>query len=129
VSGPSARKVLIVDDDASVRKSLRRLVQAAGYDVELFAEAREYLARESEPTLPACLVVDVRMPGMSGLELVDLIAGTTRALPVVFITGYADDDVRARAEASGAVALLDKPVADTVLLEAIERGLERSLHR
>jgi len=129
MSGPPARKVLIVDDDASVRKGLRRLVQAAGYEVEVFAEAREFLARESEPTPPACLLLDVRMPGMSGLELVDVIAGTPRALPVVFITGHADDDVRERAAACGAVAILDKPVADTVLLEAIERGLEQSLSR
>jgi len=127
VSGPPARKVLIVDDDASVRKGLRRLVQAAGYEVEVFAEAREFLARPAEPARPACLVVDVRMPGMSGLELVDVIAGTPRALPVVFISGHADDDVRERAHACGAVAFLDKPVADTALLEAIERGLEQSL--
>lgn len=129
MSAPAVRRVLIVDDDASVRKGLRRLVRAAGYEVEVFAAANEFLARESEPPLPACLVVDVRMPGMSGLELVDVIAGTARALPVVFITGYADDDVRARAEACGAVAILDKPIADTVLLEAIERGLTLSLDR
>ena len=78
---------------------------------------------------PQVLFLDIRMPGMSGLELADVIAGTMRALPIVFITGHADDDVRAQAAASGAVALLDKPVADTVLLEAIERGLERSLRR
>ena len=122
MSGPPARKVLIVDDDASVRMGLRRLVQAAGYEVEVFAEAREFLARPADPARPACLVVDVRMPGMSGLELVDVIAGTPRALPVVFITGMRTMPSASSAHACGAVAFLDKPVDDTVLLEAIEKG-------
>jgi FixJ family two-component response regulator len=119
------RKVLIVDDDPAVRKGLKRLVQAAGYEVEVFAGAGEYLARES-PAGPACLVVDVKMPVISGLELMRLIDGTPRALPVVLITGHADDAIRATARASGAVAVLDKPVEEAVLLEAIERGLSRS---
>jgi FixJ family two-component response regulator len=117
--------VLIVDDDAPVRKALRRLVQAAGYDAEVFTVADEYLEREPvEP--PACLVLDMRMPGMSGLELQRVIAGTARSLPIVFITGHADQADRARALAVGAVAVLYKPLDDGVLIDAIERGLARS---
>src|SRR4029453_10315148 len=90
VSGSmQARKVLIVDDDPSVRKSLRRLVQAAGYVVEVFAGAREYLAQAAAGG-QACLVLDVRMPEVSGLELMGMVAGTALARPVVLITGHGD---------------------------------------
>ena len=120
-----ARRVLIVDDDASVRKSLKRLVQAAGYDVEVFAGAREYLAQGAVGG-HACLVLDVRMPEVSGLELMGMVAGTALGRPVVLITGHGDEALRAQGLARGAVAVLDKPVEETVLLAAIERALDQS---
>jgi FixJ family two-component response regulator len=117
--------VFIVDDDPSVLKALGRLVRAAGYQVEVFGSATEYLAREP-PERPACLLLDVRMPGMNGPELQRAIEGTGRGLPVVFITGHGDDAVRAQVLAAGAVDVLSKPVDDAVLLAAIEQALQRS---
>ena len=118
--------VLIVDDDASVRKALGRLVRAAGYQVELFCCAAEFLAHEAPPP-PACLLLDVRMPGMSGIELQQLVGGTQRDLPIVFITGHGDESIREKTLAAGAVDVLYKPVDDRVLLAAIEKALSRSL--
>jgi FixJ family two-component response regulator len=117
--------VFIVDDDASVRKALGRLVRAAGYEVELFGCASEFLAREVS-IRPACLLLDVRMPGMSGIELQQTLGGTQRDLPIVFITGHGDEAVRERTLAAGAVDVLYKPVDDRVLLAAIEQALSRS---
>ena len=120
-----APMVFIVDDDASVRKALGRLVRAAGYEVELFGCASEFLAREVSIG-PACLLLDVRMPGMSGIELQQTIGGTQRELPIVFITGHGDEAVREKTLAAGAVDVLYKPVDDRVLLAAIEQALSRS---
>jgi len=120
--------VFIVDDDASVRKALGRLVRAAGYEVELFGCASEFLAREAPPP-PACLLLDVRMPGMSGLELQQTIGGTQRDLPIVFITGHGDESIREKTLAAGAVDVLYKPVDDRILLAAIDKALSRSLRQ
>jgi FixJ family two-component response regulator len=117
--------VFIVDDDASVRKALGRLVRAAGYEVELFGCASEFLARDVS-IRPACLLLDVRMPGMSGIELQQTLGGTQRDLPIVFITGHGDEAVREKTLAAGAVDVLYKPVDDRVLLAAIEQALSRS---
>ena len=121
-------RVFIVDDDASVRKALGRLVRAAGYEVEIFASAIDYLAREP-PQPPACLLLDIRMPGMNGPELQRAIAGTERALPIVFITGHGDDSVCSQVVAAGAVDVLYKPLDDVVLLSAIEQAVWRSVPR
>lgn len=118
--------VIVVDDDASVRRALGRLIRAAGYDVEVLSAASEYLARDA-PARPACLVVDIRMPGMTGIELQRVIEGTQRALPIVFITGHGDDAIREQSLAAGAVDVLYKPVDDQVLLAAIEQALWRSM--
>ena len=115
-------KVFLVDDDASVRKALDRLIRAGGYEVEPLADAASFLMC-SVPTVPACLVLDIRMPGMSGLELKAAIEGTSLALPVVFITSHGDEDVRSQALASGAVDVLFKPLEAGVLFAAIERAL------
>jgi FixJ family two-component response regulator len=117
--------VLVVDDDASVRKALQRLIRAAGYSVEVFASADAYVAAAAPPP-PACLVLDIRMPGMSGLELQQRVQGTPSGFPIVFITGHGDDGVRSQALASGAVEVLDKPLDERILLAAIERALDRS---
>ena len=115
--------VFLVDDDASVRKALQRLIRAAGYDVESFPDAAGYLASPA-PSLPACIVLDIRMPTMSGFELQSAIAGTSRALPVVFITGHGDDAVRSQALEAGAVDVLFKPIDEEELVSAIEKALE-----
>ncbi len=117
--------VVIVDDDPAVRKALHRLIQAAGYRVESLADAAAYLARPPTPP-PACIVLDIRMPGMNGLELQATIGGTSRALPIVFITGHGGEEMRSQALASGAVDVLFKPLEETTLITAIERALERS---
>jgi FixJ family two-component response regulator len=118
-------KVFVVDDDRSVRRALGRLLRAAGYETELFDAAEAYLAREA-PQPPACLVLDVRMPHMTGLELQRAMEGTPMELPIVFITGHADEEF-AEALAAVAVRVLYKPLDDIELLAAIELALARSL--
>ena len=115
--------VFLVDDDASVRRALQRLIRAAGYDVESFPDAAGYLASPA-PSLPACIVLDIRMPTMSGFELQSAIAGTSRALPVVFITGHGDEAVRSQALEAGAVDVLFRPIDEEELVSAIEKALE-----
>lgn len=117
-------KVFVIDDDASVRKALQRLIRAAGYEVEALESASAYL-QHALPPRRACLLLDIRMPEMSGLELQQAIAGTHHALPVVFITGHGDDDVRQQAAAAGSVDVLEKPLDEHALLGAIARALER----
>jgi FixJ family two-component response regulator len=115
------RTVFVVDDDATVRTALLHLIRAAGYDAEGLESGAAFLQRAA-PTPPACLLLDVRMPGMSGLDLQERIRGTPHAVPIVFITGHADQGARRRALEQGAVALLKKPLDEDVLLEAIERA-------
>jgi FixJ family two-component response regulator len=114
--------VILVDDDEPVRKALARLIRCAGYEVEALHDAEAFLSRDPVDTL-ACLVLDLRMPGMGGLELFHAIAGTSRALPIVFITGHGSEDVRVEAMAAGAVDVLDKPVDQAALLGAIDLAL------
>jgi FixJ family two-component response regulator len=117
-----APRILVVDDDAPVRRALGRLFKSAGYEVQLFASAEEYLAHEpAQP--PACLVLDMRMPGMGGLTLQRAIAGTARGLPIVFVTGHADEDARTQALATGAIAVLQKPLDEEILLDAVNTAL------
>ena len=118
-------RVFVIDDDASVRKALGRLIRAAGYEVEALENAAAYL-RRAAPDRPACLILDVRMPSMSGLELQHAIAGTPLALPIVFITGHGAADVRSQAMATGCVDVLEKPLAEETLMNAIERALDLS---
>ena len=121
---PAARVVVVVDD-RSVRTSLARLVRNAGYEVEALASAREFLARP--PTdAPACLVLDVRMPGLTGLELQELLATTGRRLAIVFISGHLDVPASVSAMKHGAIDFLVKPVPPKELLAAIERGVAQA---
>ena len=118
--------VYLVEDDASVRKGLDRLLRSAGYRVESLDSASAYLARATVAR-PACLVLDIRMPGMSGFELQRAIAGTVLARPIVFITGHGDEDIRMRALSTGAVDVLFKPIDEAVLIEAVERALHSAV--
>ena len=122
----AAPMVFVVDDDPSVRKSLTRLIGAAGYAVEAFASAREFLARERYLG-PGCLVLDVRMPGLTGLDLQEALAGARRRMSIVFVTGHGDISMSVKAMRSGAVDFLTKPVDGQVLLDAIERAVTRNV--
>ena len=116
--------VFVVDDDPSVRKSLTRLVASAGYVVEAFASAREFLERA--PTGgPCCLVLDVRMPGLTGLDLQKTLAQAVHRIPVVFITGHGDVSMSVTAMKAGAVDFLTKPFDGKDLLGAIQRAVEK----
>ena len=116
--------VLVVDDDASVRKALRRLFHATGYDVETFATAAAFLAFDLPPDA-ACVVLDIRMPGISGLDLQAQLTVLHPELPVIVITGHGDDEVRQLALTNGAVAFLEKPFDDQSLLDAVELAMQR----
>ena len=124
---PAPVRVVVVDDDRSVRTSLARLVRTAGYEVEALASAREFLARPPGDT-PACLVLDVRLPGLTGLELQALLADTARRPPIVFITGHLDVPTSVSAMKSGAVDFLTKPVRAHDLLDAIARAVAQWTH-
>ena len=116
--------VFVVDDDASVRKSLTRLLASSGYAVEAFGSAREFLAREPHPG-PSCLVLDVRMPGLTGLELQEALAAGGRRMSIVFVTGHADVPMSVKAMKSGAVDLLTKPIDAKDLIAAIQRAVAK----
>lgn len=116
--------VFVVDDDRSVRKSLSRLLAAAGHTVEAFASAFEFLIRPLSDR-PCCLVLDMRMPGFSGVELQEALTAAGRPMSIVFITGYVDPPMSARAMKGGAIDLLTKPIDRAELLAAIERAIAR----
>jgi FixJ family two-component response regulator len=120
--------VFIVDDDASVRKALERLIRAHGYGVEAIDGGQAYLDH-ALPTAPACLVLDIKMPGVSGLDVQRQISGTARDLPIVFITGHGDEEECAEALRRGAVEVLHKPLEAEVLLSAIARAVAHSERR
>jgi len=119
--------VFVVDDDESVRKSLGSLIRSAGLGVEAFASAQQFLARPqpSNPDVPSCLVLDVRLPGLSGLELQKQLAEINVEIPIVFITGHGDIPMSVRAMKAGAVEFLTKPFRDVDLLDAIWEAIER----
>ncbi len=115
--------IAVVDDDQSVRESLARLIRSVGFDVEAFESAEAFLSAVSRRR-PDCLILDIRMPGMNGLELQHALSMSDRELPVVLITAHgADQDVRARALAAGAVDYLLKPLQESEVLRAIDMAL------
>jgi FixJ family two-component response regulator len=116
--------VFIVDDDQSVRKSLLRLVRSSGLQAEAFASAEEFLARPPFSGI-GCLLLDVRMPGMLGPELRDLLIAQNNSLPIIFMSGHAEAPASILAWKEGVVDFLVKPVRAETLLQAIELGLER----
>src|SRR5262249_38485674 len=117
--------VFVVDDDVSCRRAMQRLLHSVGLAVETFASAQEFLRHEPSMT-PACLVLDVRMPEVSGLDLQDLLATAARVMPIIFLTGYGTVPMSVRAMKAGAIDFLQKPCDDEVLLEAIYRALHQA---
>jgi FixJ family two-component response regulator len=117
--------VFVVDDDVSIRESLELLIRVAGWEPEAFASAQEFLARPRVPA-PSCLVLDVGLPGLNGLELQELVAAERSDMPIIFITGRGDVPMTVRAMKAGAVEFLTKPFNDEVLLAAIGQALEWS---
>jgi FixJ family two-component response regulator len=114
--------ISVVDDDASVREALANLISSVGYGVELYASAEEFLASTGASTA-ACLVLDLRMPGMGGLELLRRLTAEGRDTPVIVITAQGDDETRAESLAAGAVAFLNKPFKEETILSAINSAL------
>jgi FixJ family two-component response regulator len=117
--------VFVVDDDISVRESLELLIQFAGWQPEIFASAEEFL-RHPRTATPSCLVLDVSLPDLNGLELQKLIASERTDMPIIFITGHGDVPMSVQAMKAGAVEFLTKPFDDEVLLSAIRHAIERS---
>ena len=117
--------VFVVDDDVSVRESLELLIRCAGWRPETFASAQEFLARP-RVLAPSCLVLDVSLPDLNGLDLQKRVAVDRIDMPIIFITGYGDVPMTVQAMKAGAVEFLTKPFSDDVLLSAIRHALERS---
>ena len=123
-----AASVFVVDDDPSVRRAIKRLVGSVGLQVELFGSAQEFL-QATRPDVPGCLVLDIRLPGISGLDLQRELAQADIRIPIVFITAHGDIPMTVRAMKAGAVEFLTKPFRDQDLLDAIQLGLERDRDR
>jgi FixJ family two-component response regulator len=119
---PSEPTVFIVDDDAEVRAALKLLMQSVGLQVETFASAQEYLDR-FDPERPGCLVLDIRMPGISGLELQERLSAEPLHPPIVMITGHGDVPMAVRAVQAGASDFIEKPFRDQVLLDSVHRAI------
>jgi FixJ family two-component response regulator len=117
--------VFVVDDDVSVRESLELLIRHAGWRAETFTSAREFLAQRRAPA-PACLVLDVSLPDLNGLDLQQRLADDQALLPIIFITGHGDVPMTVKAMKAGAVEFLTKPLQDDALLGAIGGAIERS---
>jgi len=120
--------VFIIDDDASVRRALMNLFQSVGLQVEAFGSAPELLQNRL-PDVPSCLVLDIRLPGLSGLDLQTELAKAGIHIPIIFITGYGDIPMSVRAMKGGAIDFLTKPVRDQDLLDAVRAAIERDRKR
>jgi FixJ family two-component response regulator len=122
----NASSVFLVDDDESVRRALARLIKSAGHSVQTFASAQDFLGTKTGSQEAGCLVLDVRMPGLTGIDLQRELQAMKRNLPIVFITGHGDIPMSVKAMKAGAVDFLQKPVKDKDLLRAIEQSLARA---
>jgi FixJ family two-component response regulator len=116
--------VFVVDDDASVRRAIQRLIESVGLHVESFGSAKEFL-QANRSDVPSCLVLDIRLPGKSGLELQRELAEANIRIPIIFITSHGDVPMTVRAMKAGAVEFLTKPFRDQDLLDAVQLALER----
>ena len=117
--------VFVVDDDVSVRESVELLIRSAGWQPETFTSAQEFLARP-RPVVPNCLILDVNLPDLSGLDLQKLVSVERTDMPIIFVTGYGDVPMTVRAMKAGAVEFLTKPFSEDALLTAVEQALDRS---
>lgn len=124
MSTEDAPVVFIVDDDADVRRSIQDLLESVALDSEAFATPQEFLDRK-RPDRPGCLVLDVRLPGMSGLDFQRALAEAGVSLPIIFVTGHGDVPMTVQAMKSGAVEFLTKPFRSQELLDAVQQALER----
>jgi len=115
--------VVVIDDDPSIRRALDSLLRSVDLDVRTFVSVEEF-ERNTLPDMPTCLVLDIRMPGMSGLDFQRKLAGADRPFPIIFITGHGDIPMTVQAMKAGAIEFLAKPFRDQDLLEAIQAGLE-----
>src|SRR5690242_956124 len=120
--------VLVIDDDADLRASIGRMLRSVGLEARLFASISDFLSSAS-PSGPTCLVLDVRLPGKSGLDLQRELAATKRDIPIVFITGHGDIPMSVQAMKGGAIEFLTKPFRDQDLIEAVNVGLMRDRAR
>jgi FixJ family two-component response regulator len=120
--------IVVIDDDSSVRKALDNLLKSVGFAVELFASPQEFLQSE-RPDRPGCIVLDVRFPGRSGLDMQRDLASANARLPIIFITGYGDIPMSVRAMKAGAVEFLTKPFRDQDLLDAVGAAIEKDRER
>jgi FixJ family two-component response regulator len=126
---PDAKStVLVIDDDPALRDSVARLLRSLGLDAQLFASISEFLGSDP-PDGPTCLVLDVRLPGKSGLDLQRELAAANRELPIIFITGHGDIPMSVQAMKGGAIEFLTKPFRDQELIDAIQLGLSRDRSR
>jgi FixJ family two-component response regulator len=123
-SGDCKAVIAIVDDDLSARRGLQRLIRSAGWDAESFASAQEFLARRGTE-VPSCLVLDLQLPGLSGIDLQKQLAEVGLTIPIVFLTGHGDIPTSVKAMKAGAVEFLTKPVDASDLLRAIQEAVER----
>lgn len=116
--------VFVVDDDSSVRRSTERLIRIAGFRVQSFESAQDFLGYQ-RPDGPACLVLDVRLPGLSGLDLQQALTRSGKQIPIIFVTGHGDIPMSVRAMKAGAAEFLTKPVKKAALLGAIQAAIDR----
>jgi len=119
--------VFVIDDDESIREALHSLIRSVGLRVETYPSAHEFL-QSDRPDVPACLILDVRMPGLSGLDLQRDLTEANIHIPIIFITGHGDIPMSVRAMKAGAVEFLTKPFRDQDLLDAIQQALDRDRH-
>ena len=122
--GEAESMVIIIDDDPLYRESSERLVRSVGFSVQSFASASDFLGNR-RPDVPSCLVLDVRLPGLSGLDLQQELAEAGVHIPIIFVTGYGDIPMSVRAIKSGAIEFLTKPLKEQELLDAVHAGIER----
>src|SRR5947209_20260645 len=120
--------IVVIDDDASMRRALENLFKSVGFEVELFASPQEFL-QSQRPDRPGCIVLDVRFPGRSGLDMQRDLAQAEAQLPIIFITGYGDIPMSVRAMKAGALEFLTKPFRDQDLLDAVGVALEKDRER
>jgi len=116
--------VFVVDDDESVCKALRRLMKSAGYNVRTFTSAKDFLNQGCQ-NVPGCLILDMRMPGMSGLELQERLADAGSEMPIIFMSAHEDISSREQGLRAGAVAFIKKPFDDYILIEKVDLALRR----